>query len=169
MNILHFSPALIGLVAAVDGAAAVLGALIAGRAVQYLGIGPVILLGSSLYEVSRVSIPLAGLQHTTAPLVIIATGSLLAGFGYTIYEVNQVSLRQALTAQELLGRTTGARRFLIFCTAPLGAAIGGYLGNAIGLRSTLFVGAVVSILSWLIMYFSPIRQVRDLPAAAAPR
>lgn len=167
VNSLHFSPAMIGFIAAVNGGAAVLGALLAGRAARQIGIGRVILLSSFLYELSFVFAPLAGLPHTATPLLIILAGTVLAGSSYTIYEVNQVSLRQALTPMELLGRTTGARRFLIFCTAPLGVALGGFLGDAIGLRPTLVIGAIISILSCLFIFFSPIRHVRELPTAAA--
>lgn len=167
VNVLHFSPAVLGLLAAADGAAAMLGGLFAGRIARRLGIGPVILLGSSVYEVSRVLIPFAGLSEATTPLVIVTTASLLAGLSYTIYEINQASLRQALTPPDLLGRTTGARRVLIFCAAPLGAALGGYLSTAIGLRPSLVVGALVSILSCVFLVASPIREVRDLPAVAA--
>jgi len=167
VNVLHFSPAVLGLLAVADGGAAMLGGLFAGRVARRLGIGAVILLSSSVYELSRVLIPLAGLPATTPPLVIVTTASLFAGLSYTIYEINQVSLRQAVTPPELLGRTTGARRVLIFCAAPLGAALGGYLGTTIGLRPTLVIGALVSIISCLFLVVSPIRSVRDLPTVAA--
>jgi MFS family permease len=167
VNILHFSPALIGLIGAADGAAAVLGALVAGRVTRQFGVGPVILLCVAVYETSHLLVPVAGLPSTTVPLLFVVAAGLLSGLSYTIYEVNQVSLRQSITPPSLLGRTTGARRFLIFCAAPLGAAVGGYLGDAIGLRSTLFVGVSISLLSCLVIVFSPVRHVRNLPALTA--
>jgi hypothetical protein len=91
---------------------------------------------------------------------------MFAGVGATLYSVNQISLRQTLTPVGLLGRVTAARRFILFSMAPVGAAVGGFLGGAIGLRPTLFIGAVGFGAAFLLALFSPVRHVRDLSAVA---
>ena len=75
--------------------------------------------------------------------------------------MNQLSLRQALTPVRLMGRTTAARRFIQFGAAAVGAALGGFLGEALGLRATLVVGASVLGVELLVLALSPVRHVRE--------
>jgi hypothetical protein len=56
-------------------------------------------------------------------------------------------------------------RFLVWGTMPLGSLTGGVLAVTIGLRPTLFVGAIGAFLSVLPIVFSPIRTLRDFPEA----
>jgi hypothetical protein len=85
--------------------------------------------------------------------------------GSTIYNINQVSLRQTITPDRLLGRMNASMRFIVWGTIPIGALIGGKLGSAIGLRPTLVVSALGAMLSALWIYFSPVRLLREQPVA----
>ena len=67
---------------------------------------------------------------------------VLIGIGQVVYNVSQVSLRQAITPDAMLGRMNATMRFVVWGTMPIGAVIGGILGGAIGLRETLFVAAI---------------------------
>lgn len=55
-------------------------------------------------------------------------------------------------------------RFLIWGTLPLGTLLGGVLGDAIGLRPTLVIAGVGSVLACLPLVLSPIRSLREIPA-----
>jgi hypothetical protein len=70
----------------------------------------------------------------------------------TVYNVNQVSLRQALTPDQLLGRVNATNRFLVWGCAPLGALAGGLLGATLGLRPTLALAALGELVAvlWLV-------------------
>jgi len=54
-------------------------------------------------------------------------------------------------------------RFLVWGIIPLGALLGGVLGEVLGLRLTLLVAVVGNTLAsgWLLA--SPLRGLRDLP------
>ena len=80
--------------------------------------------------------------------------------GSSLYFVNQISLRQSITSVRLLGRVTAARRFVLFGAATVGAFIGGGLGEAIGLRATLLVGAAALAVELALLVFSPIRKAQ---------
>ncbi len=70
---------------------------------------------------------------------------------------NQVSLRQAITPDHLLGRMNASIRFIGWIAAPLGALMGGVLGESIGLHATLVIAALGGVLGFLWVWFSPLR------------
>jgi MFS family permease len=156
---LGLPPAMIGLVLASGGGGSLLGAFGVGRVTRRLGVGPTMILGKVIWLLGGVLVPLAGLAGGTLPL--LAVGRVCAGLGGTVYLVNQLSLRQALTPVRLMGRTTAARRFIQFGAAAVGAALGGFLGEALGLRATLVVGASVLGVELLVLALSPVRHVRE--------
>jgi Na+/melibiose symporter-like transporter len=150
----------IGLVYAVGGGGSLVGALLAARTARGIGTGNAIILGSLLWAVGALVVPIAGLVGASLPFIFL--GHAVAEFGATIWAVNQMSLRQAITPVGMFGRVTAARRFLMFSMQIVGAALGGVLGRPIGLRATLVVGAVGLVAGFLLVLFSPIRRVRDL-------
>jgi len=151
--------AIIGLAFACNGGGSLLGAVSAGWVARRIGTGRAIIFGQGFWTIGGLLVPFAGLTGTNILFVLV--GQVIAGFGMTLYTVNQTSLRQRLTPTALLGRVTAARRFLVFSMAPAGAALAGFLGGAIGLRPTLLVGAAISLLAVLLVALSPVRLIRD--------
>jgi hypothetical protein len=80
-----------------------------------------------------------------------------------VYNINQVSLRQAITPDRLQGRMNASMRFLVWGTIPIGALLGGALGQTIGLWPTILVMAVCSLGSPLWVLLSPVRGLRGQP------
>ncbi len=157
---LGVAPATIGLVFGVGGVGSLAGAVLASRIARLVGTGPAVVLGQGLWMLGPLLVPLAWLAGPD--LAPVVAGQALAGVGAMVWSVNQMSLRQHLTPLRLLGRVTAARRFLLFSAAPLGAALGGFLGGEIGLRATLLVGALGPVVALLLLFFSPVRVVREL-------
>lgn len=164
---LGFTPALIGLVAAASGAGSLLGAACAGRASRLLGPGRAVILGSLLWAVGAAIVPLAGLAGAT--VAVVAVGAAVADLGGAIWGVNQMSLRQVITPTGLMARATAARRLPMFGMQIAGAALGGVLGAAIGLRATLGVGAIGLVAGFLLLLFSPIRGIYTLDSLERDR
>ena len=106
----------------------------------------------------------AGPLAIAVPLLLIAHA--LRGSGMTLFSVNQITLRQAITPPQLLGRVNATRRVVVFGVVPLGALLGGALGSSIGLRPTLLVGAGVIMLAFALIVFSRLRTLRQLPPMA---
>ncbi len=73
-----------------------------------------------------------------------------------------MSLRQAITPSRLFARATAARRLPMFAMQIAGAALGGALGTAIGLRATLLLGALGLAVGCLLLFVSPVRAIHDL-------
>ena len=158
VRVLNFTPAIIGFALAWGGGGALFGSLLNSRVTQRLGVGQTMLLGKVLMIMGGLLMIMAGLWGNA--LLLISVGEGLAGIGGIFYFVNQISLRQAITSQELMGRVTAARRFILFGVAVLGAALGGLLGESIGLRATLFVSVLALAGELVLIYYSPIRKVQ---------
>ena len=79
----------------------------------------------------------------------------------------QVSFRQSVCPDRLLGRMNASLRFLVRGTIPLGGLLGGAMGELLGLRATLLVAGAGFVLAPLRLVASPLQRLRDLPAEAA--
>ena len=159
---LGITPAALGLILTVGAPGALLGALLGGRALQRFGIGPVMLGGLLLAGASRLVIPLAS-GPAIAVVALLIAAQFLYGLGTTLYDVNSVSLQQAITPDRYLGRTRASMSVIVAGTMPIGALIGGALGQSIGLRFTLAVGAIGSLFAVAWIAFSPARALREAP------
>ncbi len=143
-----------------------LGALVAGRAAARWGLGRTLFVTLFVSGIGNLCVPLAG-----GPLPVVLTFLVLAqlvGDGAeTAYTVNQVSLRQAITPDRLQGRMNASIRFVGWSAMLLGTVVGGVLGELIGLRATLVVGAFGTILAALWVLLSPLRRLCSPPGPAA--
>jgi MFS family permease len=157
---LGLRPAAIGLVFAAGNLGFLAGAVVSGRLAARAGIGRAIVLGEAVGALGALLVPLAP-RGAAVPLLV--AGMAVGTFGSTVYNVNQVSLRQAISPARLHGRMNATMRFMVWGTLPLGSLLGGALGTAVGLRPTLWVGAVGGLLAVLPVALSP---VRSLPSIA---
>ncbi len=155
----HASPAVIGLLFTLGGVGGVLGALVAGPLARRIGGARATIVGI-LSNVGALLIPLT---QPKAGLVFFGIGMLFVAFGATVYNVNQVSFRQRLCPDRLLGRMNATMRFVVWGVLPIGALIGGLLGTAIGLRPTLWIGAAGEAVAGVWLLASPMRSMRDFP------
>ena len=90
---------------------------------------------------------------------MIVVGALLFGVSNTLFNVNELSLRQQVTPNRLLGRVGAGMQFLGVGTLPLGALLGGVLGEQLGLRAPFLVGCCGMFLAVLWTWFSPVRKL----------
>jgi MFS family permease len=155
----------IGLVFSVAAVGGLAGAVAAPRLVRWLGQGPTIWLSIGVTAPFMLLVPLfqRGLL-----LWVGAAGFAISSFGGVVYNITQVSFRQRLTPERLLGRMNATMRFLVWGTLPLGSFLGGVLGEWVGVRQSLWIGAVGSCLSFVPLVLSPLRTMRELPTAPAP-
>jgi predicted MFS family arabinose efflux permease len=78
--------------------------------------------------------------------------------------VNFLSLRQAFTPTELLGRMTTTMRWLITLPAAPGALLGGWMAEHIGMRSSLLCAGVGTMLVAVIATARPrLKTIQQLP------
>jgi MFS family permease len=151
---------LIGLIFGLGNIGTLVGAFTASTVPKYLGVGRTIVGSALLFGPTALLMPLAT-RETAVPLLV--TSGLIAGFGNVLYNVNQVSLRQAITPERMQGRMNATMRFIVWGTIPIGGILGGILGTTLGLLPTLWISAIFSFIPGLFVLFSPVRNLKSIP------
>jgi MFS family permease len=160
---LHYSAGAVGLALTLGYLGALAAAITTARITRALKLGPSIVAGMVIACIGTLLLPLAP-QSNAWPWFVASY--ILLNFGSSFYNINQVSMRQAITPDRMLGRMNATMRFMVWGTMPIGSLIGGVLGATIGLRQTLWVGALGSFLAILWLLGKPVREMREMPAPA---
>ncbi|MCP9985416.1 MFS transporter [Streptomyces sudanensis] len=153
-------PAAVGLLLTGGSAGGIVGALAAARLGRRFGTARGLLL------LQAVTAPFALLLPATtagAGLLLFATGSFLVGVGVSAANVVVAGFRQAYCPPHMLGRVVATAMVVNHGTIPVGALLGGLLGDAAGYRPAMWTMTGIVALSWLLLVLSPIRRERDLP------
>jgi MFS family permease len=159
---LGLSAAVIGLVFSVGAAGSMLAAFTARRISNRFGIGPTSIVMAAAFGPSVLLVALAPAGNAAIPLLIAS--QLVFGFTVVVYNIAQVSYRQAICPPRLQGRMNSVMRFIVWGTIPIGTLAGGGLATWLGLRETIVIGAAGGGLSFLWLLLSPQRHLRELPA-----
>jgi MFS family permease len=161
---LGFGPGVLGVIYGIGGISSLLGALCAGRAASRFGVGPSMAMGVGLFGATTLLIVAA-----PAELMALAAALLVAQqFGdgaYVVYDVNAVSLRQAVTPESMLGRVNAFMHVDEQFAILAGTLAGGVVGELAGLRPALAFGSALILASSALMALSPLRRVMRAPAA----
>jgi MFS family permease len=144
---LGFNPGLLGMIWAVGGISSFLGAVFAPRITRRLGEGRTMVLGLAGFGASLLLIPLA--SGSTLLSVVLLVGQQMGDGFFVIYEINQISLRQIVASERLLGRVNATMQSLALGAALAGSLLGGLLGEMLGVRLALFIGAAGTLLAAL--------------------
>lgn len=154
---LGLPPAAVGLVFMVGGAGGLLGAVSAGWIARRIGLGRALIGGVLLAGVAELCIALARGALT------VALAEAAVECGALVYGVNSVSLRQALVPDRLQGRVNGTVRFATKGVIPLGALVGGVVGERYGLRTAVLLAGVGTLLAFVWITLSPVRALHEQP------
>ena len=157
---LGLSPAQVGIFGGIGGAGVLVGALVASRVGERFGVGPTIVGSMAVTGPFVLLIPLATAQTA---FWFLSASFFFTGLLNVVYNVNQVSLRQAITPERMLGRMNATMRFLVWGTIPLGSLIGAGLSELIGVHQTIWLGAILGLLPFLFVLLSPVRSLRRIP------
>jgi MFS family permease len=159
IRVLHVPTGLVGLTFALAGVGGVLGGALTKRLSARIGSARIIWFSFLVFGLPMLVGPLAEPGWRVALFLI----ALFAGsFQGVVYSVAQLSYRQAVCPPELLGRVNAAARWIVWGTIPVGALIGSALGPSIGLHPTLWIGFIGDWAAGFLVYFSPLRHMRDV-------
>ena len=120
-----------------------------------------------MFPAPLVLVPLAGGPHWLV-LTCLFFAEFGSGLGVMMLDIASGAITAALVPDRLRARVTGAYMVVNYGVRPVGAFLGGVLGSAIGVQSTLWIAVVGGMLGFLFLLPSPIPQMRELPATEEP-
>jgi len=159
VRVLHVRPAGTGLLIAVASLGGVVGGVLSVRLTRAIGSARIIWFSMLVFGLPQLLVPLAEPGWRVAAFVV---GMTAFAFAAVLYNVAQLSYRQAICPPELLGRMNAAVRWVVWGTLPLGGLLGGTLGAALGVRTTLWIAFAGSWAAGFWVFFSPLRRMRDI-------
>lgn len=154
---LDISPVLFGVIGAVGGVGAILGAVITTAVGRRLGTGRTIIL---CHLVHVLAVIVFGLARGHAAVVVVALGQGIYGLAIGMSNSHEMSYRQLITPDELQARTNTTMRSLNRAVMVLVAPVAGILADAWGIRPMLWVAAGIFVLSATFLAVTPFRSVR---------
>ncbi len=164
-EVVGLGPAAIGIIAGLGGIGALVGALIAGRTGRRLGLGRAMLVTMVLFTVGNALIPLAPAGAVALGAAFLIGQQLVGDSGGAAYEILEVSLRQSIVDDRMLGRVNGTIRFSEDLFQLGGTILGGVVAETLGLRAAMAVGVLGGVVAIGFLWFSPIRRLVAIPAA----
>ena len=177
---LGYTAAVVGTIFLIGGLGAFGGIALSSRLTRLFGVGPVIIAGMILgglgtipYALANSSlsapifsatgIPVLGSFRLDLNALILMMGGFVTSIGVVVYNINQVSLRQAIVPKSIQGRMNASMRWIVWGTIPAGAITGGVLAEVFGLREAIVIGVIGGIFSFLWVFLSPVRSLKHVP------
>ena len=152
--------AALGIFFAVFSAVGALGVTVAPALVARIGLGPSFVTGGTIFGIGAAVVGMVDGWWAVAPFGI-------ATAGVSINQVAFVTMRQRLTPTDMMGRVIAASRTLSWVGIPVGAALGGVLGETLGLRPLFIGGGVVIAAAAVALVISPLWRVGSAQRAPA--
>jgi MFS family permease len=162
---LELEPAVFGVLFAVGGVCSFFGAMLAAPVERWLGLGPTLIVTFFISTAGLLTVPLAAGPFL---LVVFLVGvQQLSDLPATIFQIHEESLIQTRVPDEALGRVSASMRVLSWSAMLGGTILGGVLGETVGPRMTMLIGAAGSVPAVLWLLCSPIRTLRRFSAAVS--
>ena len=163
VRLLGLDAAGVGTTLAAYGAGMVVGSMLAPRIIRALRFGTAIVVGP-LFSLAAALVMLVTLWVPSG--VIAGFSFFLFGAGPVLWTISQITLRQTVTPDALLGRVSALFMTASAGSRPLGAALGGAIGASFGLEACIAVAAAGFMAQALAIVFSPLPALARLPRAA---
>jgi predicted MFS family arabinose efflux permease len=137
---MHASTFLIGIILAISGLGAILGALVAPYFQRHFSFGQVIIAASWIMAVAM-------MLYLVAPnLIVLGIVALFSFISGPAYNVVQFSYRSALIPDALQGRVNSVFRLIAFGGQPIGVALIGWLIQRVGVIETILCCSIALLL-----------------------
>jgi len=154
----------LGIVIGAFSIGALLGALISNRLRLALGFGRTLVVVTVMACLSQLLL-LTATGKDLISISLLVTALLIFGVNLAVYNVNTLTLRQAVTPNRLLARMNASYRLILFGAAPIGAVFGGTMADLMGLRTALVIAVIGVTTPLLWIFFSPVFRLKDIPTA----
>ena len=171
---LGVTPAEMGIILGPSSVGALAAASLAGRLSRRIGLGRTLILGSALYTLPMLAVPLAGGTHAlVVALLFVVEGTIAAGV--MTLDTVRATVQAAGIPDAVRARVLGAFTATGAGLWPVGALLAGGVAALAGLRAAMWVGAAGSVLgtAWLgsgaIVRLRAVEDIEAAPAALPAR
>jgi MFS family permease len=166
INRLGLTPAQIGMALGAQGLGMLLAALAAPTIHARLRLGHMIILGpaTSLFAAFAIG-GSTMLADGGQAFPLLCAGYFLFGFGPMLWTIGQTSLRQAIVPLRLIGRVSAIQQVATLGMRPLGALVGGVIGEGFGLEAAIWLSVAGYGLQLAIILLSQMPALVTLPPA----
>jgi predicted MFS family arabinose efflux permease len=158
VQILKLSTVMLGLVVALGGVGNLFGALVSERLARVWPLGRILITSAFLSSSLLMLIPLASGEPLIAA-AYLGVAQLLGDMWFPVYGIHEITLRQRIAPEGMLGRVNAAMQMAMRGMFPIGAVIGGFFAAQTSVRLALWVSSVGCLLSGFWLVFSPVRKL----------
>lgn len=162
---LGISSALWGVAISVGAIGGLLGAMATSRLSKRVGEGTIIPLSAVVFGLPFFLLAIMPLVPSAA-FVLLTVGEFVLSFSVLVYNIAQVTFRQRICPPRLMGRMNASIRFVVWGVMPIGGLASGILSTVLGVETTIWIGAIGSLLPAAFVVFSPLLGMRELPTQA---
>lgn len=166
---LGLDAAQVGIILAIGALGALAGSMLAGPVVRRFGAGRPMLWTAAAECVVLLVLPIADASWG-APLLVVVLGLVFAigDAGATLSSVILITVRQLRTPDRMLGRVNASMRWVSYGTIAFGAAAGGLVGELVGTRTGILIGALLTFSAVIWVALSPLPKIGDPAELAIP-
>jgi MFS family permease len=165
INTLGLTPAQVGIALGAQGLGMLLAALAAPTIHARLRLGIMIILGPATSLFAAFAIGAATITAGSTAFTLLLTGFFLFGFGPMLWTIGQTSLRQAIVPLRLIGRVSAIQQVATLGMRPLGALVGGVVGERYGLEAAIWLAVVGYGVQLSVILLSQMPALTALPPA----
>lgn len=158
---LDIRPAVLGIVLGTAAVGTLAGSFVTGRIARRIGIGRTFVLGCFLFPAPLALVPAAGGPHWLV-LALLFVAEFTSGIGLMLLDIMAGTIMAGTIVPELRSRVSGAFQVVNYGVRPVGTTLGGVLGSTIGVRPTLWIGALGALLGLAFLLPSPIMSLHEL-------
>ncbi|KAB8197194.1 MFS transporter [Nonomuraea phyllanthi] len=157
-DVVRLAPGMIGLLLMSGGVGGLVGGLTAGPLTRRFGTARMTWLAAVVGSPFGLLMPLTQADWR---MVCFAITSMALSWSAALMNVGQITYRQTVTPEHLLGRVNASVRFVAWGIMALGALLGGLVAQRIGVREALWVFMTGRLVAFLPLVFSPLPRMRD--------
>ena len=152
----------VGLTMACYGVGMIAGSLLASRIVSMMPFGQAILLGP-FFSVAAACVMAS--THYVPSVLVAGFAYFLFGFGPIIWTITSTTLRQSVTPNSMMGRVTAINIVAGTGARPLGALLGGFVGEMGSDLASLLVVVAGFAVQAILITLSRVRSLKSLSEA----
>jgi MFS family permease len=162
---LGIDPGVVGLVAAMGGFSSFIGAVAAGATARRIGYGRMLIGALCVAAFGNLLLPLAP-GATIVGIAFLVGQQLFADSALVVFDIGDVTVRQTIVPERLLGRVNAGTRVVAAGAQLVGTVVGAAIAEAVGLRPALLIAATLGLVGAAILAASDVRRLTVLPEAA---